>query len=435
MSSLSLGAYGLVAVIVLLVLRVPIGVALGGVGFVGIWLFAGPRAAWGMLSEVPYEFIAHWTLSSVPMFLLMGYVAFHSGITVGIFNAARVWMGRLPGGLAVATVSGAAGFAAVTGSSIASAAAMGRIAVPEMTRNGYDPGLATGTVAAAGTIGAMIPPSILMIIFGIFAEVSIARLFMGGVIPGLLTAAFFCAVIVLRVRMRPSLAPGLARRPTWGEKFASLSGVWPFAVLVIGVIGGLFGGIFTPTEAGAVGASLAILISLAQGKLTWPLFVTSVRETLFSTAAVFFIAMGAALLTRFLSFTGLPATLSDLVTAMDLGVIPLIFAIALLYVFLGMFLDPLGCMLLTLPILLPILETQQVDLIWFGSLLVKFLEIGLITPPVGLNVFVIKGVVGNIASVATIFRGVIWFLLADVALVVLLILLPDLVMFLPGLMD
>ena len=435
MSSLALGAYGLIAVLVLLVLRVPIGVALGGTGFIGIWLFAGPRAAWGMLSEVPYEFIAHWTLSSVPMFLLMGYVAFHSGLTVGIFNAAQVWLGRLPGGLAVATVSGAAGFAAVTGSSIAAAAAMGRIAVPEMTRNGYDPGLATGTVAAAGTIGAMIPPSILMIIFGIFAEVSIAKLFVGGVIPGLLTALFFCIVIMARVWMRPALAPGLTYRPTWGEKFASLRGVWPFAVLVVGVIGGLFGGVFTPTEAGAVGASLSIVIAMAQRALTWKLFLTAVKETLFSTAAVFFIAMGAALLTRFLSFTGLPATLSDFVTALDLGVVSLIFAIALLYVFLGMFLDPLGCMLLTLPILLPILEAQNVDLIWFGILLVKFLEIGLVTPPVGLNVFVIKGVVGDIASVATIFKGVAWFLVADIVLLALLILWPDIVMFLPNLVD
>lgn len=431
MDGITLGFTAIAVVIFLLAMRVPVGVTLGGVAFGGIWLYAGPRAAWGTLAQVPYEFTAHWTLSSIPMFLLMGYIAYYSRITEALFRTAQLWLGRLPGGLGIATISGAAGFSAVTGSSMAAAAAMGRIAVPEMMRVGYHSGFSAGIVAAAGTIGAMIPPSILMIVYGVFAEVSIGRLFVAGIIPGILTAVFYCVVIVCRVSVKPSLAPRLDRAPSWGERLRSLLDIWPFALLVLGVFGGLFSGVFTPTEAGAAGAFLACVIAILKGSLSWAVIKRAAVETVRGTASIFFIAMGAALLTRFLALTGLPDFLSDQVSSLDVSPLVLIIAIAVLYLILGMFLDSLGCMLLTLPIVLPLLEFQGIDLVWFGILLVKFLEVGLITPPVGLNVFVIKEILGNKVPLTSIFAGVTWFIVADLFLVGFMIAWPQIALFLP----
>ncbi|NYT36031.1 TRAP transporter large permease [Allopusillimonas soli] len=431
MDGISLGLASLVVVIVLLALRIPVGVALGGVAFGGIWLFAGPRAAWGTLSQVPYEFTAHWTLSSIPMFLLMGYVAYYSRITEALFRTAQLWLGRLPGGLGIASVSGAAGFAAVTGSSMAAAAAMGRIAVPEMMRLGYNPGFSAGIVAAAGTIGSMIPPSIIMIVYGVFAEVSIGQLFIAGVIPGILTAIFYSIVIATRVTITPSIAPRLAQTPPMSVRMRSLLEIWPFMLLVIGVFGGLFSGIFTPTEAGAVGAFLSCIIALLKRALTWSVIKQATVETIRGTASIFFIAIGAALLTRFLAMTGLPDFLSQHIASMHVSPLVLMIGIAALYLFLGMFLDPLGCMLLTLPIVLPILENQGANLVWFGILLVKFLEVGLITPPVGLNVFVIKEILGNKVPLSKIFGGVTWFIASDIVLIAILVWWPQIALFLP----
>ncbi|MHA3905027.1 TRAP transporter large permease [Castellaniella sp. WN] len=431
MDGITLGLIALAVVVFLLAMRVPVGVSLGGVAFGGIWIYAGPRAAWGTLSQVPYEFTAHWTLSSIPMFLLMGYVAYYSRITEALFRTAQLWLGRLPGGLGIASVSGAAGFAAVTGSSMAASAAMGRIAVPEMMRLGYNPGFSAGIVAAAGTIGSMIPPSILMIVYGVFAEVSIGQLFIAGVIPGILTAVFYSIVIVTRVSLQPSLAPRLDHVPPWRQRLRSLLEIWPFVLLVLGVFGGLFTGVFTPTEAGAVGAFLACLIAVLKGALNWTVIRKATVETVRGTASIFFIAMGAALLTRFLALTGLPDFLSDQISSLHVSPLMLIVAIAVLYLILGMFLDSLGCMLLTLPIVLPILEHQGADLLWFGILLVKFLEVGLITPPVGLNVFVIKEILGDKVPLARIFAGVTWFIVADLILVGFMIAWPQIALFLP----
>ncbi len=431
MDGVALGFSGLAVAVVLMAIRLPIGVALGGVALLGIWVFAGSRAAIGMIAQVPYDFTAHWTLSSIPMFLLMGYIAYYARITESIFRAAQILMGRLPGGVGVASIAGAAGFSAVTGSSLAAAAAMGRIAIPEMERLGYRTGFAAAIVAAAGTIGSMIPPSIFMIVYGVFAEVSVGKLFVAGVVPGVLTALFYAGVVVVRVIVTPDLAPTRTEPARRKEVISALLGSWSFGLLVIGVFGGLFSGLFTPTEAGAVGAMLATLIAIGKRAMTLAVFRKAVFETLRSTCSIFFIAIGAALLTRFLAFTGVPNFLSNIITDLDLELTTLILAIALLYIFLGMFLDPLGCMLLTLPIVLPILDAAHADLIWFGILLVKFLEIGLITPPVGLNVFIIKGVVGDRVSIGSIFANVSWFIVADIVLMVLLIAFPAIALFLP----
>lgn len=434
MTDVQIGFAGIAILLTLIALRVPIGVSLIGVSFGGIWLLVGERAAWGAIGIVPYSFAATWQLSSVPMFLLMGFLCFHAGLTKGLFDAARVWLSALPGGLAIATVFGAAGFAAVTGSSVACAAAMGRIAVPEMLRQGYDTSLATGTVAAAGTIGALIPPSILMIMYGILAEVPINQLFLGGVGAGLLTAFGYVMVITIRATLQPASAPRLIERVSYAERFRALKEIWPVLILVFGVFGGLFSGVFTPTEAGAVGAFLSFVIAELKGSLSLQEFRNALLETLLTTASLFIIAIGASMLTRFLAFSGAGDYLSQVVAAMGANELLLLLGISLIYLVLGMFLEPLGAMLLTLPILLPIVETTGFSLVWFGVLLTKFLEIGMITPPIGLNVFVIKGVVGDVASTSTIFRGIMWFLVADLMVVMLLIAFPQITLYLPSLL-
>ena len=429
------GLIGLGVLLLLLLARLPIGLSLIAVSFAGIWVLIGPRAAWGILSTVPYQFTAKWTLSSVPMFLLMGFVCYHAGLTRGLFAAFRSWLARLPGGLAIASVLGSAGFAAVTGSSVACAAAMGRIAIPEMMRARYDAALATGSIAAAGTLGALIPPSILLILFGVFAEQPIGKLFIGGIGAGLLTAALYIAVIWLRATFRPHLAPRLDETPPLSERIEHLKETWPILALLLVVIGGMFSGLFTATEAGAVGALASIAIAAVKRSLTLCNLWDALQETLVTTAALFVIAIGANMLTRFLAVSGSGELIASSVLALQADPLVLILGIAALYLLLGMFLDPIGAMLLTLPVLLPVLNGAGIDLIWFGVFLVKFLEIGMITPPIGLNVFVIKGVVGNTVPLGTIFRGILLFLAADAVCVALLIAFPEIVTYLPSLME
>ncbi|MBZ0325300.1 MAG: TRAP transporter large permease subunit, partial [Alphaproteobacteria bacterium] len=339
MSNIEIGLVGIGVLLVLILLRVPIGVALGTVSFVGIWALVGERAAWGILNAIPYDFAAHWSLSSVPMFLLMGFFCVHAGLTKGLFDAARIWLARLPGGLSIATIAGATGFSAVTGSSVACAAAMGRIAVPEMLSTKYDPGLATRTVAAGGTIGALIPPSIILILFGIFAEVPISKLFVGGIIPGLLTALMYSLMIYGRVKVTPSLAPAYSVTVTFAEKMDALKETWPVLLLIGAVFGGLFGGVFTATEAGAVGAFLSFLIAAMKRVLTWETVKEAALETLVTTASIFVIAIGANLLTRFLALSGTAEFLSEVIIGLSADPLLLVIGISVLYLLLGMVLD------------------------------------------------------------------------------------------------
>jgi tripartite ATP-independent transporter DctM subunit len=435
MSDGAIGFTGLSVLLILLMLRVPIGVTLLGVSFGGIWALIGLQPALGALRVVPYNFAANWQLSSVPMFLLMGFICYHGGITKGLFDAARMWLSRLPGGLAIASVFGASGFAAVTGSSVACAAAMGRIAVPEMMRQRYSPALATGTVAAAGTIGALIPPSILFIIFGILAQQPIGKLFAGGVAAGLLTAISYIITILIWVKLKPDAAPKVDETFTIRQRMKVLIGIFPVLVLAAAVFGGLFGGFFTPTEAGAVGAAVSALIAFSRGQLTCSVIKKSVTETFVTSSALFVIAIGANLLARFVALSGAGDILAVLVVEMAANPAVLIFGIALVYLVLGMFIDPIGALLITLPILLPIARASDFDLIWFGVLIAKLLEIGMITPPVGLNVFVIKSVVDRSISLATIFRGVMVFLIADFFVILILVIFPGVVLYLPSLME
>jgi tripartite ATP-independent transporter DctM subunit len=434
MSPTTLGVITLVATMVLLALRVPIGVVLGGVSICGIWYLRGLDVALGLLRSAPYDFLANWELSAIPMFILMGAVAHHSGISSALFEAARLWLGRLPGGLAVATNFACAGFAAASGSSVAASAAMGKIAIPEMLKAGYAPSLATGTVAAAGTLAALIPPSILLVLYGIFAETSVTKLLIAGVIPGLLTAGVYGAMLVGRCLIFPELAPKVDIETTARQRWTALRNIWPIVFLILGVIGGLIFGVVTPTEAGAYGAFLAYLIAFVQGRLSWGVFKRSVLEAVTATSRLLFVAVGAILLTKFLALSGLPFTLANAMSTWALDPVLLVIAISVVYLVLGMFLDPLGIMLITIPIFVPMIERLGMDLVWFGIIVVKYLEIGLLTPPVGFNVYVIKTVVGDDISLETIFKGVGWFLGCEVIIMTLLLVFPQITLWLPSLM-
>ena len=429
---IGLWAFGLV--LVMIALRFPIGVALGLVSVGGVTLLKGINVTFAMIEAIPFEFAAHWTLSAIPMFLLMGSIAHHSGIAEALYAAARVWLGRAPGGLAVATNFGCAAFAAASGSSTATAAALGRLAIPEMNKAGYDQGLSTGVVASAGTLGGMIPPSIGMLIYGLFAEVSIAKLFIAGILPGILSAAIYAAMIMTRCVINPSLAPKIEMRVTWGMRFAALRDVWPLILLIFGILGGLYSGLFSPTEAGACGAFFAMVIAALQGRLNWQMFRDSVTEALSATARIFFVAVGAVLLTKFLAMAGTPFFLAEMFKKIAADPVYLVAGSSLIFIFLGMFLDPLGIKLLTLPILIPMFEALGLDLIWFGILVIKYVEIGLITPPVGFNVYVIKSVVGDSVPLETIFKGVTWFVVMDVITLLILIAFPAISTWLPNTM-
>ncbi|MEQ6203978.1 TRAP transporter large permease [Sulfitobacter sp. HNIBRBA2951] len=433
MSELQIAGLFVGALFFLILMRIPIGVSLIAVSFGGLWSMFNWNIAWGSLGIVPYNFANSWVLSSIPAFLLMGFICYHTRLTQGLFSAAQVWLSGLPGGLAIASVFGCAGFAAVTGSSVACSAAMGKIAVPEMMRNRYSAELATGTVAAAGTIGALIPPSILMILYGIIARQSVSQLFLGGLVVGIITLTAYVLLIIVRVKLNPTLAPPInGNKATRAEKIKALGQTWPVLLIVIGVFAGLFGGAFTPTEAGAIGALLSMLVAALYRTLTLKAIRMALVETITTTAALLIIAVGASLLTRFLALSGIGDALSSSILAFGVSPVLIMLGVVVVYLVLGMMLEPVGAMLLTLPIVMPLVEETGYSLLWFGVVLVKLLEIGMITPPMGMNVFVIKGVVGNTASLTTVFRGVFWFVVVDLLIVAMLIAFPSIVLFLPN---
>lgn len=434
MSEVEIGLYFVAALLTLIMLRVPIGIALIAVSFCGIWALLGWRIAWGAVGIIPFHFSANWVLSSVPAFLFMGFISYHAKLTEGLFNAARAWLSGLPGGLAVASVFGCGAFAAVTGSSVATSAAMGKIAVPEMTRYKYDASLATGTVAAGGTIGALIPPSLVMILFAVIAQAPVGKLFAGGLAIGVITLVAYSLLIMIRVKLNPSLAPPVTEAYTMAEKIKALVNTAPVLLILMGVFGGLFSGLFTPTEAGAVGALLATLVALFTGKMSFAVLRAAARETIITTSALMIIAIGASLLTRFLALSGSGTALTNAILGFGVDPILIIIGITLIYLILGMFLEPIGCMMLTLPVVLPIVAQSGFELIWFGVFLTKVLEIGMLTPPIGMNVFVIKSVVDRSISLWTVFRGVTWFIMTDLVLLIVMVAFPITIMFLPNLM-
>lgn len=428
-----IGALSVGIVLLLVAIRVPIGIAMGIVAFGGISAAVSIKAGLGVLTAIPFEIVGDWNLSAIPMFLLMGYVAASAELTKNLFRSARITLSWLPGGLASATVISAALFSSASGSSIATAAAFARTAVPEMLRANYHPGLATGAVAAAGTLGALIPPSVLMIVYGITMSESINSLFLAGVLPGIVSALMFIIYITVRCAVTPSLAPAVHEEVSPEERREAFRDVWPLPVIILGVIGGIFAGLFTPTEAGAVGAGLTILVAILRRSFTWPGFRDALVRTANGTASIFIIVVGAGLFQRLLGLTGVASAFTDLVAANIDTQLGVLIAIAALYLVMGCFLDGISIMLLTLPVITPILRHYSIDLIWFGVITVKLLEMGMITPPMGMNVFVVKGALGDRVSLGQVFRGTFGFLMSDFVTLGLIIAFPIMSLWLPEL--
>ena len=438
MDALTLALVSLGAMLVLIALRVPIGIAMGSVAFFGFWYLRNFNVALSALSDTPFVFAASWDLSAIPMFLLMGAIAANSGIGTALFRAAHAWFGALPGGLAVATNWACAGFGAASGSSIAAAAVMARLAVPEMLKQKYDKGLATGVCASGGTLDALIPPSILFVIYGVFAEVSVPKLLIAGILPGLLTAAVYMIMIMVRCSIDPSLAPKVEfpdRAALWRERWDSLAGIWPVLVLIIGVMGGLYAGVVTPTEGGAAGAFLAALIGLVQRKLTLEGFIDALKDAMATTSQLFFVGIGAILFTKFLALSGSADMFKEAIGQWALNPLLLVVAVSIVYIILGTFMDPLGMILLTIPVFVPMFAALNLDLVWFGVIVVKYIGISLLTPPVGFNIYVVATATDNSIPLSTIYRGCYWFLACEVVIMTLLIAFPQISLFLPNLMN
>lgn len=428
MSDPVIGVAGIGVLLLLIVLRVPIGVAMILVSAAGITALLDFQTMTGLLRSLPYDFSASWALSTVPSFLAMGYICYHARLTTGLFRLAKLWLSALPGGMAIATIFASAGFATMSGSSVASAAAMGRIAIPEMVRGGYSASLAGGTVAAAGTLGALIPPSILLILYGIFVQQPIGRLFLGGIGMGLLTVVAYVAVVYVWAKLRPGDAPQVTAGDVRRERREALKETTPALLLVVVTFGGLFSGIFTATEAGAVGAFAAACIGLFGRTLSWPGLLNALEEAVSTTCVIFIISIGANLLVRFLALSGADQLISDWILAFDPTSAQFLIIVAVIYLLLGMFLEPVGCMLLTLPILFPVVVALDIDPIWFGIILLKLLEIGMLTPPVGMNVFVIKSVAGDLCTLGQLFKAVTFFILADAVVILIAVWFPQVIM-------
>ncbi len=438
----TIGLIAFLAVLGMLAIRVPIAFALASAAIIGTFFifalrtgsFAPERAirpTTSLTFSNAFDLVHNYNLSMIPLFVALGHIAYRAGITTNIYQAAKVWLANLPGGVAMASIVGCGGFSAITGSSIACASTMGRICTPEMLRMGYDNRLATASVAAGGTLGSLIPPSVLFIIYGIFTETSVSQLFLAGILPGILTLLGFLLVVALWVRRDPSIAPAAGVTYTMTDRRRAALSAWPAVLLFVLIVGGIYGGIFTATEAAAVSVALAVIVGFAQRRLTLAALWDSLKETCIQTAGIFIIAAAAKIFVAFIALTGVAPDLVAWVSAADLSVVTFMLAVALIYLLLGMFLDPIGIMVLTLPLLIPLVEVYELNLIWFGVVVIKLLEIGLITPPVGLNVFVIANVVGKDAPLHRIFAGIMRFLSIDVIVLALIMCFPIISLLIP----
>jgi C4-dicarboxylate transporter, DctM subunit len=429
MSLFEIGLIGVLVLLILLALKVHIGIALAVVGFCGFGYVNGFESALGLFAASPYRTVTSYTFCIIPLYLLMGYIAFQAGISQDVYTSAHKWLGRLPGGLAMATIAGCTGFAAACGSSVATAATMCTVALPEMRRFKYGDSLATGAIAAGGTIGIVIPPSINFAVYGAITDVSIGKLFASGILTGILVAILYVIAIYVVCKRNPAMGP-IGPKYTLNEKIVSLKGVWPIVVLFLLVMGGIYFGIFTPSEAGAVGAFGAFIIALAKRKLTWRGLTESLLETGKTTAMVMVIVIGCFIFGYFLTVTRIPITIAETIVELELDRYLVLAAILILFFILGCIIDTLAMILLVVPIVFPVITKSGFDPIWFGTMCVLLSCIGLITPPVGLNVFVVKGMAKDI-PLFTIFKGITPFLIADIVAVILLIIFPDIALFLP----
>ncbi len=421
MSGPVLGLLCIAGMLVLIALRCPVALAMAVTGFVGFGLIVGFGPAMGILDSGPFETLSNYSFSPIPMFILMGVFASKARMSAELFGAARSVFGSWRGGMALAAVSSCGLFAAISGSSLATAASMSRVALPEMLARGYDPALATGSVAAGGTLGIMIPPSIALLLYALITEQSVGDMFIAGIIPGLLGLVLYCAAVAIAVQFKPGLAqPGDSS--SWREKLVAVRSVVPFAVVFAVIIVGIYVGLFTPTEAAAVGAFCTLVIAMVRG-MSFRDFLDAVQESVALSAVIFFMIIGAEIFGYFLSVSRISFYLVEVVDSLGLAPFAVLLAVLALYILLGCVMDSLAMLLLTVPVVFPLVQQAGFDPVWFGVISVITVELGLITPPVGMNVFVIKSVAPDI-PIATIFRGVAPFVAADIVRLSLLIAFP-----------
>lgn len=429
MSTDAIAVLGFAILFALMLLRVPVGMAMGLVGVVGYSWIVGPGPALKLVGQTSMRTVTDYTFGVIPMFMLMGALVSVSGVSRELFRAANSMIGHLRGGLGVATVLACGGFAAICGSSVATAATFSAVAYPEMRRFNYPQSFSTGVIAAGGTLGAILPPSTVLAVYAILTQQDIGKLFMAGIVPGILAMAMYVLTIAIIVRARPDWLPGGEYKP-WSERLVDLKAVWAPLVLFVFVIGGLYGGFFTPTEAGGVGASGAFILGLVRRKLDGP----KIREALLSAtrtaAAVFTVLIGALLFGYFLTITQSPQKLTGFLTGLGIGRYGVLALIMLMYLVLGCLMDAMAMIILTVPIIFPVIVALGFDPIWFGVIIVMTVELGLIHPPVGMNVFVIKSVVKDV-SFTTIFKGVLPFIVTDIVRLVILIAFPMIALWLP----
>jgi C4-dicarboxylate transporter DctM subunit len=432
MSPNTIAIIGIVVLVFLFLMRMPVAYVMALIGFLGFALMTSKGAALSILAKDFWVMFSSYSLTVVPMFVFMGTVAFYSGMGSRLYRAAYRFLGQLPGGLGVATCYACAAFGACCGSTTAAAAAMGKVILPEMKKYHYDPALATGCVASAGSLAILIPPSTILIIYGILTEESIGKLFAAGILPGILLATFFALTVFILCRRNPNLGPA-GVKATWKARVASLGGVVEMFVLFALVMGGLFVGWFTPTEAGAAGAAGALIIPLVRRQLTLRGLLDSLVETTRITAMVFLIVTGATVFGHFMAVTRVPFELSEWLGGMDVSPKVIMGFIIFGYLIGGCFMDSLALITLTVPILYPVILKLGFNPIWFGVIIVLVGEMGVITPPVGINVYIIKGVAEDV-PLETIFKGIFPFLAALIVCAVILIIFPQIALFLPGLM-
>jgi tripartite ATP-independent transporter DctM subunit len=432
MLPLQAGLTALALMFVLLLASVPIGFSMAIGGLFGMSLIIGFWPALGLFATTAYESTVNYSLSIIPLFILMGSIASRSGLSRELYKAFDTWIGSFRGGLALATIGACGAFAAICGSSLATAATMSKVALPEMRRFHYAESLATGSVAAGGVLGILIPPSVILVLYGILTETSIGSLFIAGFIPGILTIIGFMIAISIVTRIWPEISrPG--EKSTFGQKLEALGHTWGVLLLFALVIGGIYFGVFTPTEAAGVGAVGAFVISGLRRRLTFQSVKEALLETVTTTSMIFVVLIGAITVNNLLIFSGLAAALSSFVNGLDVSPLAVIAIILAIYLVMGCIFDSLAMILLTIPIFFPIVETLGFDPVWFGILVVMVVELGLITPPIGMNVFVIKGMVPEV-PLNTIYAGVLPFCVAQILLIVLIALFPPLATWLPSTM-
>jgi tripartite ATP-independent transporter DctM subunit len=431
MSYETTGLLGIALLLLLFFMGLPVGFTMAFVGFVGFAYLNGFDSAFVLIAQDIFETLSSYPLSVIPTFILMGSFAFAAGISQKLYAACYTWVGHLRGGLTIATVLACSGFAAVCGSTAATAATMGKIAIPEMQKYRYSDLLATGTVAAAGTLGILIPPSTVFIVYGILTEESIGKLFLAGILPGLILTLFYVATVAIICLRHPEYGPP-GPSTTWKAKMRSLAGIVPAVILFALSIGGLFAGWFSPTQAGAIGASGALILGLAQREMTWKGFLDSGMDGLKTACMVLFIIAGATVFGHFMALSNIPFVLADWAGNLPISPVAIVGVIILLYFIGGFFMDSMALIVVTLPIFYPIVRKLGFDPIWFGVIIVIIAEMGVITPPVGVNVFVIKGIAPEI-PIQVIFRGIMPYLAGLVLLTALLMIFPGIATTLPSL--